>query len=649
MAVARKARLQAGHMVLGHFRLEARLGRGGQGEVWQAFDTRLKRPVAIKFLHPELALDPDYVTRFERETQTAAKFKHHNIGRLHDAGQWEGRLFMIMELLDGESLRIVLAHRPRLDIVEAVFYATQILEALREAHADGVVHRDVGPANVIIGKKGHAWLCDFGIAVRREVTRNPARATARSSMVRAAKESSLIGTPAFMSPEQINGQPVDHRSDLYALGVLLYRMLAGQFPFLGVDYDQDTAVLAAHALLEPEPLPDVIDDFPEALWAIVRRLLAKDPRERYPSAEEASEELYVFLRGSVPPNHPVAQLVAVERRNAVARAQFEKRRPERELEAAQHEDDREDEDEREAPAARDLVGGRSTMPLGVGYKVVSPCAFLPENPWDSERLATVPPAPPARTAKLERPAELVRVAEPAQIAEPAAPARVDAARLLPLVEAAGESARAVPSSVPASSPWAGPVHAPQAAPLVAPPVSAGRAWAPVSGSPVIVYTAPSVRAQIGAAFAAGVVLALLGTGGIVAWRSGSRPAAAAAMPAEDAGVSPGNAAEIEPPVEAEEPARRVPEGPSPTVVPVAVVPVAVAPVAVASAAPSPRPTPARAPRPETRGASTAAPAAPRVQPAPPPAPVIASAAPPAVVPAPAPAATAPHRLFESER
>lgn len=657
MSRARDKALFGGQVVLDHFRLDVLLGRGGQGEVWQAFDLRLKRKVAIKFLLRELAEDPDYVARFEREMQIVARFQHHNIARIYDAGRWDGRLCMVMELLKGKSLRQVLAeHRPApLPLKKALFIAIQVLESLREAHEEGIVHRDINPANVIVGKKGHTWVVDFGIAVRREVTRDPAR---QASAPRAGGASSMIGTPWFMSPEQVNGEPVDHRADLYALGMLLYVMLSAQFPFPGVDSGAtDTLILAAHALIEPEPLTRVVEGIAEELSAIVARLLAKDPGARYQSAEAALDELGVYLRSSIAPDDDIAHRLAVEARNAVGRAQWRAH---------------------EAGGDRAPGAGRSTMPLAPGFKPESPCAFVAEDPWASERMAEAPPAPsvPPAPEHLRAPGQAAPAPAPALSPAPAAPARtapapappalVDAALLLPLLDATGATPPLSVPSLAAASPWASPQQppagtspAPRAAPAGptsspwsralpvastptpsaarasrAEPASTVRPWAPVSRRYPVAYSGPRVRTQLAAAVGTGIVLAFLGVGGIVVWARSTKLAVAAPVPAASVGAPD---ASSEPP--AEIPSLPATAGPAPDA-PDAPEPPTEVPSLLATAEPAETAAPA-APAPS---ASTP-PRRPRVlkKPAAAPAPTASA---PAAPPMPA---TTSHRLFDTEK
>ena len=656
MSSARGTALRSGQVVLDHFQLEVLLGRGGQGEVWAAYDLRLKRKVAIKFLLRDLSDDPAYVARFEREMQIVARFQHHNIARIYEAGRWDGRLCMVMELLKGKSLRQVLAEqRPEpLPLKKALFIAIQMLEALREAHEEGIAHRDINPANIIVGKGGHTWVVDFGIAVRREVTRDPAR---EASPARVGEASSMMGTPWFMSPEQVNGDPVDHRADLYAVGMVLYVMLSAQLPYPGVDNGAtDTLILAAHALIEPEPLTRVVEGFAEDLSAIVLRLLAKDPDARYQSAESALDELGVYLRSSIAPDDEIAHRLAVEARNAIGRAQWRAR---------------------EAAGARAPGAGRSTMPLAPGFKPESPCAFVAENPWASERMAEAPPAPSVPPTAEHLPAPAQAAPAPSRSPEPPAPpppALVDAALLLPLLDAAGATP---PLPVPgaATSPWASPQRSPAgtspalpsapAEPSSSPwsralpeastraasaarasraePASTVRPWAPASRRYPVAYDGPRVRTQLAAAVGTGVVLALLGVGGILVLARSTKPAIASPTLAASAGARVANAG---PPAEVPSlpgTAEPAPDAPGPPAE-IPSLPATAAPAETASPAPPASAAPA-VPAPAPAPSASASPRRPRLPRKP--APALAAA--PSAAPAPPIPAPASHRLFDTEK
>lgn len=257
-----------------HYRIEGRLGGGGMGVVYRARDTRLEREVALKFLPPHLGLDPRAKSRFLVEARAAAALDHPNICTIHEIGEvGDGRLFIAMSRYHGEVLKERIAQGP-LPVEEAVAIAIGIARGLTAAHAGGVVHRDVKPANVMLTADGGVKLLDFGLAKLADVTLTQSDVTP--------------GTVAYMSPERISGEDADARSDLWSLGVVLYEMLSGARPFPG---EHDAAVM--HAILHdvPPPLDESRSELMASLPAIVRRLLAKDPAERYPTAQQVLADL----------------------------------------------------------------------------------------------------------------------------------------------------------------------------------------------------------------------------------------------------------------------------------------------------------------------------------------------------------------------
>jgi len=257
-----------------HYRIESRLGGGGMGVVYRARDTRLEREVALKFLPPHLGLDPGAKERFLVEARAAAALDHPNICTVYEIGEaGDGRLFIAMACYDGETLRERIASGP-LSVAEAVSIAAGIARGLAAAHARGVVHRDVKPGNVMLTVDGDVKLLDFGLAKVAEVT--------------LTRPGITQGTVAYMSPEQVRGDPADARSDLWSLGVVVYEMLAGRRPFGG---EHEAAVLHAIRHDEPEPVGALRPETPERLAAVVGRLLAKDPDDRYAGAEALLADL----------------------------------------------------------------------------------------------------------------------------------------------------------------------------------------------------------------------------------------------------------------------------------------------------------------------------------------------------------------------
>lgn len=252
---------------LGKYHILAEIGRGGMGTVYKAHDTVLDRVVAIKVLAPHLAGNEEFVQRFLHEARSAGRLDHPHIVTIHDVAQVAGYSFIVMKYLEGRSLAEILRREGPLAPERTVRILAQIAEALDYAHARGLVHRDVKPGNILVDTQDQATLTDFGIARGGEGTR-----LTQAGMV--------IGTPAYMAPEQVKGTPVGPPTDVYALGVVAYEMLGGRPPFEG-----DTSrVLFAHVYEAPPPLPQLNPKIPPALGAVVQQALAKEPGERFGSA-----------------------------------------------------------------------------------------------------------------------------------------------------------------------------------------------------------------------------------------------------------------------------------------------------------------------------------------------------------------------------
>ncbi len=258
--------------VIAHFRILGPLGRGGMGVVYRALDLDLEREVALKFLAPRATRNAREEARFRREALAAASLDHPNIGTLHGLGEHEGRRFLVMALYEGETLDRRLERSPRpLPLPEAATVAGQLASALAAAHVAGVVHRDLKPSNVMLTRDGRVKLLDFGLA-------------RRSGAAPLTEVGVAVGTAAYMAPEQLRGEEADARADLWALGVVLYEMLAGRHPFGGTSRPG-----MVHAILHDPP--PALRDVPPALERIVERCLAKDPDRRWQSAGEILAEL----------------------------------------------------------------------------------------------------------------------------------------------------------------------------------------------------------------------------------------------------------------------------------------------------------------------------------------------------------------------
>jgi beta-lactam-binding protein with PASTA domain/predicted Ser/Thr protein kinase len=264
----------------GRYRIVRKLGTGGMANVYLAEDQELGRRVAIKILDDRHASDEQFVERFRREAKNAAGLSHPNIVSIYDRGEAVGTYYIAMEYLDGRSLKELIVQRGPAPIHVAIDYARQILGALRFAHRNGIVHRDIKPHNVLVDSDGRLKVTDFGIA--------------RAGASEMTEAGSIVGTAQYLSPEQAKGTPVDARSDIYSAGVVLYELLTGRVPFTG-----DTAVEIAmrHLSAVPEPPSELRDEVPHELDMVVLRALAKDPADRYQSAEEMDAELDRVSRG----------------------------------------------------------------------------------------------------------------------------------------------------------------------------------------------------------------------------------------------------------------------------------------------------------------------------------------------------------------
>jgi serine/threonine protein kinase/Flp pilus assembly protein TadD len=281
---------------LGPYELVALLGAGGMGEVYRARDTRLDRAVAIKVLPAEFAADPDRLHRFEQEAKAVAALDHPNILALHDIGTHDGAPFIVTELLEGESLRERLSGGA-MPVRKAIETAVQIAQGLAAAHEKGIIHRDLKPGNVFITKDGRVKILDFGIA-KLAAPRSADEAARASTVVEATEAGTTLGTVGYMSPEQVRGQPVDHRADIFALGCVVYEMLAGHGPFAAAtDADTVAAILSA----DPRPLVEAGTEIAQGLEAIVLRCLEKRPEDRFTSARDVAFALLAFVRSRETP------------------------------------------------------------------------------------------------------------------------------------------------------------------------------------------------------------------------------------------------------------------------------------------------------------------------------------------------------------
>jgi len=287
---------------LGPYKILAPLGAGGMGEVYRARDTRLGRDVAIKVIPAELARDPERIKRFEQEARAAGALNHPNVCAILDIGTHEGSPFVVMELLEGESLRARFDAGP-IPVRKAVDWAAQAAHGLAAAHEKGIVHRDLKPENLFLTKDGRAKVLDFGLAklTRPEVLGVSGEAPVS---VAATETGAILGTVGYMAPEQVLGQAADARSDLFALGAILYELLTGKRAFHGTSY-----VETLHAILNAEPAPLAASgrEIPAGLESMVRRCLEKSPAERFQSASDLAFALEAIASsGPQAPARPAA-------------------------------------------------------------------------------------------------------------------------------------------------------------------------------------------------------------------------------------------------------------------------------------------------------------------------------------------------------
>jgi serine/threonine protein kinase len=267
--------LSTGATFAGRYQIIEELGKGGMGRVYKVFDMKIKEKIALKILKPEIASDRDTIERFGNELKFARRIRHKNVCQMFDLGEAEGAHFITMEYVPGEDLKSMIRMSKQLGIRTAVHIAAQIAEGLVEAHRLGIVHRDLKPSNIIIDREGSARIMDFGIA--------------RSLVVKGITGVGVvIGTPEYMSPEQIEGQEIDQRSDLYSLGVVIYEMVTGRVPFEG---DTSFVIGMKHKSEIPRDPRGINARIPEDLSGLIMKCLEKDREKRYQNAQELIQDL----------------------------------------------------------------------------------------------------------------------------------------------------------------------------------------------------------------------------------------------------------------------------------------------------------------------------------------------------------------------
>jgi len=275
-----------------HYRIDKLLGAGGMGVVYLGLDTRLNRPVAVKFIKPDLTKNQDRVARFFQEARAAAAVNHPAIAQVYDVGETEGSTYIVMEYVEGKTVRQLIVGR-ELDLLGAVEVALQVAEGLGRAHKAHIVHRDIKSDNIMVTADGHAKILDFGLAKLLDqpldlVQVGTSPGTDQTLTVTQTIDGHVMGTPSYMSPEQARGQEVSPASDIFSLGIVIFEMVTGELPFKG---DTPLETIQAIAFDEARPVTLIRKNLPPELQRILSRCLRKNPKARYPEAMILAEDL----------------------------------------------------------------------------------------------------------------------------------------------------------------------------------------------------------------------------------------------------------------------------------------------------------------------------------------------------------------------
>jgi len=295
---APREELTTGSTFAGRYQIIEELGKGGMGRVYRVLDKELKEEVALKLIKPEIAKDKKTIERFKNELKVARKISHRHVGRMYELMEDRGTHFITMEYVPGQDLRGLIKQMGQLTTGKAIAITKEICEGLIEAHRQGVVHRDLKPSNIIIDRQGNARILDFGIA----------RSVAGKGITGAGV---MIGTPEYMSPEQVEGKETDQRSDIYSLGVILYEMVTGRVPFEG---DTPFTVGVKQKSEIPKDPKELNKQIPDGLNHVILRCLEKEKEKRYQSAGEVRSELELIEKGI-----PTTERIVPERKPLTSR------------------------------------------------------------------------------------------------------------------------------------------------------------------------------------------------------------------------------------------------------------------------------------------------------------------------------------------